>query len=507
MNNIRFSLTILSVFALLSACNNEPGNNQNVKSLSRRANIFPDYTQVVIPVNSAPLNFRIKETGDAYYVELISHKKQEKIVVKSNSCLIRIGIKLWHRFLENNNADSVSYNIFVHKKDTGWVKFAPFTNYISSDSIDEYVIYRLIGPVHVLWYEMGIYQRNLSSFKEKPIVLNRLLDHACVNCHNFWNHNAEKMVFHIRGINKGTILSIDNQLKKLETKTKFTMSPAVYPAWHPNGKLIAFSVNRISQSFNNNATDPIEVLDKASDLIVYDIEKNEITTSEKISRSGRETYPTWTPDGKYLYFCYAPKFDPNIVVDSMRYSLMRIAFDAKTNTWGDPETVIDADIIKKSITFPRFSPDGKYILVTVADHGCFPIFLKSADLYLYDLQNNTFKPLEINSDNVDSYHSWSYNGKWIVFSSKRLDGFNTRLFISHFNNGNFSKPFVIPQEDPEFYNLFLRNYNVPELVKGEINLSPLSIASVAKKESQQVLFDPNVNIDALSGATKIVKDQ
>ena len=506
MNNIRFSLTLLSVLALLSACNNEPGNKQNVKSLSRRANIFPDYTQVVIPVNSAPLNFRIKETGDAYYVELTSHKKQEKIVVKSNSCLIRIEIKLWHRFLENNNADSVSYNIFVHKNDSGWVKFAPFTNYISSDSIDEYVVYRQIGPVHVLWYEMGIYQRNLSSFKEKPIVLNRLLDHACINCHNFWNHNAEKMVFHIRGSNKGTILSMNNQLKKLETKTKFTMSPAVYPAWHPNGKLIAFSVNRISQSFNNNATDPIEVLDKASDLIVYNIEKNEITTSEKISRSGRETYPTWTPDGKYLYYCYAPKFDPNIVVDSTRYSLMRIAFDAQTNTWGEPEIVIDADVIKKSITFPRFSPDGKYILVTVSDHGCFPIFLKSADLYLYDLQNNTFKSLEINSDNVDSYHSWSYNGKWIVFSSKRLDGFNTRLFISYFNNGSFSKPFVIPQENPEYYDLLLRNYNVPELVKSEIKFSPVSIASVAKKECQRVHFDPNVNIDALSGATKIVKE-
>ncbi|MGC8802932.1 MAG: TolB family protein, partial [Bacteroidales bacterium] len=268
----------------------------------------------------------------------------------------------------------------------------------------------------------------------------------------------------------------------------------------------AFSVNRIFQSFYGYGDELIEVYDKASDLIVYDIEKNEITTCPQISTKDNETYPNWSPDGKFLYYCRAPQWTSNIPVDSFRYSLMRIAFDEKARSWGTPETILDAEKIQKSVTFPRVSPDGKYILLCLSNHGVFSIFFPSSDLYLYSIATGELKKLPVNSNDVDSYHSWSSNGRWVVFSSKRMNKIHTRPFFFHIDeNGTTSKPFVLPAEDPHFYETFLRNYNIPEFIKRPININTLNLIQVAHKKGENVTFDKNVNIDALSGATRIRK--
>ena len=75
---------------------------------------------------------------------------------------------------------------------------------------------------------------------------------------------------------------------------------------------------------------------------------------------------------------------------------------------------------------------------------------------------------ELNSDDTESYHSWSSNGKWVVFSSRRLDGRYTRLYIAHFDGeGHFSKPFLLPQKKMSYNDLRLRSYNIPEFVQGD----------------------------------------
>lgn len=38
---------------------------------------------------------------------------------------------------------------------------------------------------------------------------------------------------------------------------------------------------------------------------------------------------------------------------------------------------------------------------------------------------------EVNSSDAESYHSWSSNSRWFVFSSRRDDGLYTRLYIAH----------------------------------------------------------------------------
>jgi Tol biopolymer transport system component len=301
------------------------------------------------------------------------------------------------------------------------------------------------------------------------------------------------MMLHIRANHSGTLLSYDGKLKKINTKTKYTLSPGGYPNWHPNGRHIAFSVNKISQRFFSKDI-RIEVSDAASDLVVYDAETNTVSTSPQVSTDSRENLPNWSADGKYLYFICAPKVTDYESQYKAKYELMRVPYDVEKNTWGKVDTVISYRQTGKSTTFPKPSPDGKYLMFTLTDHGYFSIHHPDADLYLLNLQTGQFERMDINSDKTDSYHCWSSTGRWFAFSSKRIDGLFTRPFFCYFDqNGKAHKPFVLPQKDPEFYNSFLKNYNIPELMTGAVEPSDFDIRETILKDAQPAGLDATVD--------------
>jgi hypothetical protein len=102
--------------------------------------------------------------------------------------------------------------------------------------------------------------------------------------------------------------------------------------------------------------------------------------------------------------------------------------------------------------------------------------------------------MEINSTQTDSYHCFSSAGHWFVFSSKRIDGLFTRPYFSYLDdNGNASKPFVLPQENPDFYSFFPKNYNIPELITGEVTVSPQAIRDKVLEDALPVKLDPSVD--------------
>lgn len=114
----------------------------------------------------------------------------------------------------------------------------------------------------------------------------------------------------------------------------------------------------------------------------------------------------------------------------------------------------------------------------LCNYGNFPIYQTNTDLYLLDVAARKFRRLEINSPQADSWHCWSSNGRWVVFSSKRLDGLFARPFFTHMDqNGEFSKPFLLPQRDPDFYDSFLQTFNLPEFVLGPVQVTQDRLAS------------------------------
>lgn len=315
------------------------------------------------------------------------------------------------------------------------------------------------------------------------------------------------MSLHLRQVNPGTMILDGKKLYKAKTTTPYTMSAFGYPSWNPNGELIAFSVNIFNEYFLNDRNNYHEVTDQASDLVIYNVKTNTVTTSPKISTSSRENFPTWSPDGKWLYFISAPETQGDFQSRFYtQYSLLKILYDPVSNTWGDADTVLSAHLTGKSITFPRISPDGRYMLFCMIDHGYFSINHAGSDLYLMDLTTGNYHKLDINSPANESYHGWSMNGRWFVFSSKRLNNLFSQPYFSYFdNNGKAHKPFILPQKDPLFYDSYLYNFNIPELVNGKVDIDQGMMRKLLAGESVQVQFDPAVEVDALSGATWIEK--
>ena len=170
-----------------------------------------------------------------------------------------------------------------------------------------------------------------------------------------------------------------------------------------------------------------------------------------------------------------------------QYNLCRIAFDADTGGFGEKvDTLFDAVAMNKSVTWPRPSYDGRYILFTLSDYGYFSIWHKEADQWLLDLNSGEARPLdEINSDDADSFHNWSDNSAWLVFTSRRHDGLYSHLYLSCIDDsGNFSKPFLLPQKNPlEYYSESLYSFNTPDFTKTRVDFdSEAAVGAILSDE-------------------------
>jgi hypothetical protein len=474
----------LIILTMICGCNFKPDNKFSVDENTPR--IDPDYTGIIIPPNIAPLNFVIKETGSAYFVKFTSGGNTE-LEISARHATIQIPVRKWNKIVKSNPGNDLNIDIFSRDSSGLWRKFKTITNKIAKDPVDPFLSYRLLYPGYESWSQLSIKQRNLENFSERSIIENSVADENCVNCHSYNNGKTDDFLFHMRGTLGGTYFYSGGKLRKTNLKTAEMKNGSVYPRWHPSGRYVAFSSNKIVQRFHSADNKKVEVSDLESSLVLYDVEKNEIKPVPLPDKSKfMDTYPEWSPDGKYLYFCRAPQIGEVYDYQQIRYNLWRVSFNIDSSGFGKAELIFDASEINKSISSPRISPDGRFVIVTMADYGCFPIWHKEADLYSIDPDSRSFTRLELNSDYTDSYHSWSSNGRWLIFSSKRGDGLTARPYISFIDEkGHSGKPFILPQKDPEFYERFLKSDNVPEFPQMKVELSPGKIRKAAKQRALQ----------------------
>lgn len=450
---------------MLAACSTAV---ENAKQEATMPQIYPDYVGVTVPVNIAPLCFNMADES-AQYIDAVVIDSHGNSLHAQGEESVDFDIDDWHALLEKNGGDSLSVTVSAKYED-GWHTYSAFSIYVSPDSIDYGLCYRLIAPGYEVWSKMGIYERDLSSFDERALIENTQFE-GCVNCHSFNRGNPADMSLHIRGPHGATLISHNGSpITAYNTKTDQTLGFCVYPYWHPSGKYIAYSTNSTSQLFHSADSNRIEVFDTASDLQVYDVEKNELLITHILKQDSiYETYPVFSADGRSLYFCAAQAIpEGSYKLDSIRYNLCRIDFNPETGTFGDSiETVVDAVAQGKSVSFPRPSYDGRYICYTLSDYGQFSIWHHEADLYMLDLTTKKSTAMDnANSDDTESFHNWSTNSRWMVFSSRRDDGLFTRPYFCHVDkNGVVGKAFMLPQRNPrKFYRDRFLSFNVPDFV-------------------------------------------
>ena len=497
-------LAVIATGILLYTKHNAKITIHQFTKIHRQAKIQPDYNGIIIPPNIAPLNFMVMQEGKQYYVKIYS-KQGEPIEVSSKTAKIIIPNRSWSKLLNINRGREIYYDVFVQNRNNQWRLFNTISNKIANEDIDKYLVYRKMHPTYTHSQgPMGVYQRNLSTFEENVILDNSFYGVTCLNCHAFYKNNPAKMLLGVRsyeGPKPGTLLTDDGEPKKIDAKFGYT-------SWHPSGKLAVYCINNLPMYFHlRSSRDEVrDTINLDSAMAYYLADEQVIKTAPQLSRKDRlENWPAWAPDGKYLYFCSAPmlwplpsqmKVYPPKQRDQVKYDLMRISYDLQNDKWGQLETLISAqDAGGLSIAMPHISPDGRWLLFCMFDYGYFPPWKQNSDLYIIDLekaeQSGIFEPrrLEINSNQSEAWQNWSSNSRWIVFSSKRLHGTFTRSYISFVDTlGNVSRPMLLPQKDPDFYNGCLLAYNTPEFISTTIKHVKGELAQVYR-DSDMIKVD------------------
>lgn len=505
IRHIRTALLLVAIIAL-AGCDN-PSVPDSYTTVNTPPTILPDYTNVTIPVNLCPTNFIVMEVGKKAVARISTGSVSA--VYGGNGMKVCFDEDEWRALCESAKGGSLKVEVFVEGGGT-WTAYKPFNIYVAPDSIDEYISYRLIQPGYVAYAGMSIVQRNLTNFNEKDIYNNSDLSDnkagQCVNCHSYQNYHTDHMLMHLRQNFGGTIIVNGDKVYKVDTKTDETISAGVYPAWHPTQNLVVFSTDQTFQTFHTKSVAKVEVQDLESDLVIYDVDKNELRYVENDSNE-LEVFPTWSPDGKTLYYCSAhfvhnnPEDKAREIIErykEVKYSIYAKDYDPKTHTFGPKRIVFDAAAHGQSATLPRVSPDGRHMVFALGDFGCFHVWHPEADIYLLTLtdgvrgETTDSIPLRldsINSKRSESYPSFSSNGRWIMTASRRDDGNYTRPYISYFDSkGVCHKAFELPQKDPGTYFSLLRSFNRPEFMAEPVRISEKQFISAAKKEAKKVKF-------------------
>ncbi len=447
--------------------------------------LSPDYFGIEVPSNSAPLNFTV--TGVQKAAVTMRAADGDTLCATAKDGTVCWSEKGWHAFLQRHVGESCEIALDLDGR-----RVVAGTNRISRFAIDSHLTYRLIRPGYTEFDVVGIWQRDLTSFEERPLYRNiQVAQKQCVNCHTYNAGDPKTYLFQSRLERHGTQI-VSPKYGRLRRDIRLPGGLAcTYPAWHPSGDFIAFSANETFQVFYEASVDKIEVADVQSDLLLYSLADDTVipveTTPEFL-----ESFPAWDPAGTRLFTARArlspeelkaregKKFKEGdyaafATVTNIYYDLVVRLFDRENRAFSEPQILVDGLKSRCSVTFPRVSPDGRWLVMTVGPCGVFHIWHKSADLWLFDLQTGTTRMLdEINGPDADSYHCFSRNGRWMVFSSRRDDGAYTRPYFAAFDpeTGRFSKPFILPVEKPDEHVRRMFSYNVPELSDGPVVESP-----------------------------------
>ncbi|MGB7591155.1 MAG: tetratricopeptide repeat protein, partial [Terriglobia bacterium] len=182
-----------------------------------------------------------------------------------------------------------------------------------------------------------------------------------------------------------------------------------------------------------------------------------------------QTDAVWSPDGKYLVFARAEAKDPfppgwklpEHADDSeetpIQYDLYRIPFN--NGQGGRPEPIAGASQNGMSNSFPKVSPDGRWIVFVECRNG--QLLRPDSQLYIVAAQGGIAGRLRCNMRLMNSWHSFSPNGRWLVFSSKSRWPY-TQMFLTHLDQqGDDSSPILINNTTaanravnlPEFVNI------------------------------------------------------
>lgn len=370
---------------------------------------------------------------------------------------------------------------------------------ISSDKVDAPIFYRAVplpfkfareNLKRIRWH-LG----DISTENQPHAVLENIP--VCANCHSFTPNGKELAMDVDARDDKGAYV-----ISPLETETNLGEDKLIHWSDYQDGKFTYGLLSQISPNgrYIVSTLKDCEIFVDRKDLaysqlffpfkgilVVYDrLQKKYFELPGANDTSYVHSNPTWTPDGEYIYFTKAiakhyeesgikngsvPKdediprykvFENNYLNrDSlMKFSIYKIPFN--NGKGGKALPVKGASHNGVSNYFPKISPDGKWLVFCQAES--FMLLQKDSKLNILPSDGGKARQLECNTDNMNSWHSWSPDSKWLVFSSKENGPF-TQLYLTQISSrGKASPPILL-----ENFSFDSFANNIPEFVNTKYN--------------------------------------
>lgn len=368
---------------------------------------------------------------------------------------------------------------------------------ISTDSVGAPVFFRAVplpfkfatSHLDSIKYMLG----DISS-AEKPKTLLENLP-VCGNCHSFSPDGknfamdvdafGDKGSYLISKVGKEVTMRPESFITWSDFQEKSTM--ALLSQISPNGKYVVSTLddNEIFESREELEYSQLFFPIKGI-ITVYDTQKQKYKALSGASDTMFvQSNPNWSPDSKYIFFTRGKAvqrkqsgmthgtgiYDINkfqAMRDSFltakkkfKFDIMKIPFNEGKG--GKAEPVEGASENGKSNYFPKISPDGRWIVFCQSEN--YMLLQPDSKLYIMPTDGSTAPRLmNCNTSNMNSWHSWSPNGRWLVFSSK-IKGAYTQLFLAHVDEKGMDSPPVWL----EYLNVDNRAANIPEFVNVEFD--------------------------------------
>jgi hypothetical protein len=456
-----------------------------------------------------------------YYQETVIDNKWKPSVeiwekIKTNSGFKKIEIKV----KRTNPSKTLS-------EETG-----KLTIKISKDEVGAPILYRQI-PLPFSFAEKNIDQTSYSVIDvTSPKPFHNVLGSfkVCGNCHSisqdgktialdFDAVSRDKGGYFIANIDTVTTFNKNNYISWSKMSGRNTFGLLSRISW--NGRYIATTikdrvVNRKIDGIDTKAYSQI-FFPVNGVIAVYNRENGEL---KELPGANNPEYvqsnAVWTPDNQNIIFARAralpfpkneTKFDcfvrDEALIDrysheqeELKYDLYIIPFN--NGKGGEAKPIKGASANGKSNYFPTVSPDGKWLVFCQANN--FMMLRPDSRLYIVPVEGGEAKKLECNFKDMNSWHSWSPNGKWLVYVSKALDIYSD-MYLTHIDEkGRASIPVLV--ENAKRNNCAI---NYPEFVNKEpgyqfkmdysyINIMDIEDAiNAGKRDEAKIMLDKYIS--------------
>ncbi len=368
---------------------------------------------------------------------------------------------------------------------------------------------------------------------ESRIVLSGM--HTCANCHSFSNDGKtmgmdmdgprnDKGLYALVSVKPNMTIRNEDMVNWNPTQEhQFASNRVAFMSQvSPSGKYVLSMVTRADRPAENNYYVSnfrdyrfLQVFYPTRGVLAW----LDRATGERHPLPGADdphfvqTDGVWSPDGKYIVFARAEAREPYAAGKEMaakandpnetqiKYDLYRVPFNQGRGGIAAP--LAGASRNGMSNSFPKVSPDGKWIVFVQCRNG--QLMRPDSELYIIPAAGGTPRRLHANMSPMNSWHSWSPNSRWLVFSSKSRGPY-TRMYLTHIDDqGNDSPAILI--DNAAAAN---RAVNIPEFVNippdGMVKISTPAVDMYTQFDHATELSEKGDDAAALADWTQLASN-